>query len=345
MHMWKSITLFVIRALLTAIPPLAVAAGMYIWLDPFGILDIGKTPSVPAYGITSSNKGIVSMRAIENGYDKYAYDSFIFGSSISIAYPAKEWAKYLPPGASPVHFDSSNEGAGSMNRKVQWLVRKGMPIHNAIVILSPKILEAPTIGSYIPYIDPPGIATGITSWWEWHYNYFKGFLSRDFYISYLPYLVNGQPVERTHTWIFEKQPIVYDPVLNEETVPEWEHTIDTNPEDFYKDHQLPSASSIRPHCSNAHRLTPDKIEAYENIAHIFSSQGTDFKIIIGPELDCDTISLSDLQELKRIFGAKNVYNYSTPTSGLVPVYTDYIDVRHYRPCLAKKILERTYKTL
>lgn len=342
--MWKSIIIFTIRTVLTALPPLFFAIGIYIWLDPFGILDIGKSPSVPSYGITSGNKGIVSMRAIENGYDKYSYDSFIFGSSISIAYPANEWKKYLPTGASPVHFDSSNEGAGSLKRKIQWLERKNIAICNAIIILSPKILEAPLVGTYIPYIDPPGIAPGIFHTLDWHYKYFKGFASRDFYISYLPYIINGKPIERTGSWIFEKQPIVYNSVLNEETLPEWEHLIDTNPDRFYQHHKLPDTSQITPHCSNLHRLTPDKISAYKEIAHIFNAQGTDFRIIIGPELDCDTISISDLRILKNIFGADNVYNFSTPSSGIIPDYTDFIDARHYRPRLAKKILERTYST-
>lgn len=340
--MWKSIAIFSIRALMVAIPPLAIAVGLYVWADPFAIYTSDIKEMYPTQGKPGSNKGYLGLRTIMDGKDKYGYDSFILGSSVSIAYSAEEWTTYLSKGASAVHFDSSNEGAGSLRRKVDWLKSNSIPLRNALIVLSPRVLEAPITGDYVPYVDAPELTSNILETWKWHYSYFKAFTSRDFYASYLPYLIDGQPKERTSSWVFEKQPIVYDPIRNEEKVPEWEKMIDTDPERFYKEHRISINQSMHAHCSNAKRLTPERIAEYEKVVRTFRELGTDYRVIIGPELQCDTLSRRDKEILERVFGKDKVYDYSAPSSGLTKTITDFIDDRHYRPGLAKEMMRRTY---
>src|SRR5690606_10639729 len=86
---------FFIRLFLVLLPIIIVTA-IYFINDPFKVLYHYES-YMPANGIplVNANDDFISTEVFKNNYEKYHYDSYIFGDSRGKNYHIAEWKKHI----------------------------------------------------------------------------------------------------------------------------------------------------------------------------------------------------------------------------------------------------------
>ena len=361
----KSILRFILRCIAVISPVIISLLIWYICVDPFKVIhhydSYFPDPDAEPARI-GLNKGMVTITNLDDRMKEgQRYNAFIFGSSISCYYETDDWCVLLDslaahdrlpksgdtskpygPGSHqvrPYHFDSSAETLISMAKKVRYLDRKGVDIDYALVILDPIVMTTDP-GESPAYLDPPQLQANPMDLLHYHYTFFRAPTNADFLKSYLPSKIENQPIENGRNLVFEPQPIVYDPLNNQETLPSWDSVISTDPGSFYQQYPLlPSPDSV----TSADKGIGDREKrALTEIAGIFSRHDTDFRVIIGPNRRKVALNPADLTELKGIFGEGKVFDYSTSMVTLFETDTLLYDNLHYRAPAARLLMERTY---
>lgn len=342
----RSILRFILRTVLTAAPPLLLLIIWYVCADPYKVLRhydcyLPDPTEYPAR--IGMNKGMVT---VNNFADRlahgYSYNAFIFGSSISCYYDADVWQQLADTSgrARAYHFDSSSESLQSMADKVEYLDRLELPLDFALVILDPIIMggdepDGPAFAS------PPQLQKSLTALIRWHYTFFRAAANADFLKSWIPARITGIPVQNGRNMIFEPQPIVYDPVANQESLPAWDSLISNNPEAFYREHPLrPSPSGIT---IASPLLRGKRAAAMSRIVRIFRKHHTDFQIVIGPNRMKTVLNPADLRMMQSIFGSDRVHDYSFTLAHELEQDTLLYDNTHYRPIFAERIMNLVYQ--
>ncbi|MDE6291806.1 MAG: hypothetical protein K2M16_09760 [Muribaculaceae bacterium] len=300
------------------------------------------------------NKGMVTLVNFnDRRKEGREYDSFIFGSSISIYYDAGLWESLLEESgvdsiqtdsSHPIHayhFDSSSETLMSMSRKLRFLDREGISVRHALIVLDPIIM-----GAEVPdgpaYLDPPAFHHSVLETLKYHYIFFRAATNADFFKSYIPSSCKHLPVENGRNLLFERQPIVYDKYMNQETIPQWDSLIRVDSKEFYVNHPL--KESPRFLSESTPILTKERIEALESIKKIFDRHATDYHIIIGPNRSKITLNRSDLNEFRRIFRQDRVHDFSSSLAYLLETDTMLYDNTHYRPPMAEIMMRKVYES-
>ena len=343
----RSIIRFMLRTAAIVLPVIAVAVAAYVAADPYMVLhsdaDYFPDPATHPARI-SVNKGMVTL----NTYRRqtalgHRYDAFIFGSSISCYYDAVTWAGHLQAAdgcrPEPFHFDSSGESLFSMAAKVKWLDASGAPVRHALIVLDPIIMTAGV--SHQPYaIDPPELHSGVGHILRWHYTFFRSAVNADFLKSWLPWRLSGLVLNNGHNRLFEPQPIAYDPLRNQETIPLWDSVISVSPQQFYDSYPLtpsPQHTSVSPAV-----IDGPKHEALADIADILSRHHTDVHVVISPNRRKVTLHPSDLAVLRRLFGTARVHDLTSSMAHRLETDTLLYDDTHYRPVFAAEIMDSIY---
>lgn len=342
----RSIIRFMTATLAMAAPVLAIFIAVYLIADPFNVVRQPSTlfPAACSGGSPSvgANKGAITI----SNFDKQlatgkTYNSFIFGSSISCCYDAREWAGLLDDadGASPYHFDSSGESIESMAAKVAFLDRRGIRMRHALIVLDPMVLQNRPDNN--PFsIDPPQLHPGPLHWIRFHYTFFRAATNADFLKSYIPGMLLDSAVNNGRNRIFEVQPINYDPATNQETLPTWDSLIASQPEQFYRVHPLPPSAPTPSEAPQA--IDKPRLELLKQIATTFKAHGTDCKVIISPNRQKKFLNRADLKALEEAFGASRVHDFSLAESRLTETDSLFYDPIHYRPPMASHLLRLTY---
>lgn len=356
----KSILRFLLRTLLVVSPAILALIAWYIWLDPFKVIrhyDCYYPDPTENPARIGLNKGMVTFANLEDRRKEgREYDSFIFGSSISCYYDANTWARLIEDslirtgGAEhsgnllsihPYHLDSSGESLMSMAKKVKYLDENKITIRNALIVLDPVIMGA-ELSDSPAYLDPPQLHKSIFETVAYHYAFFRAATNADFFKSYIPKIFINKPVENGHNLIFERQPIKYDLLINQESIPLWDSIIHADSRQFYATHPLndsPFAYKESPPVLQGKRK-----DALEQISEIFSRHITDYHIIIGPNRAKITLNRFDLAEMQKIFDAKRVHDFSSTLAPLLETDTMLYDNTHYRPPMADIMMRRIYGT-
>lgn len=337
-----------VKALLMTLPVVIPALIFYIWADPFKAArhhdvyfpDPDKYPA--RVGI---NKGVVTFRTYEKMLaEGRRYNAFIFGSSISCYYDVHEWKELLTKqtGAAdvrPFHFDSSSESLVQMAEKVRYLYDRGDTIRYALVVLDPLVMAYEEKDA--PYrMDPIDLHPDPFYFLRYHYIFFRASTNADFFKSWLPGAITGRRYDNSRNPVFETQPIVYDPTVNQETMPQWDSIIAANPGEFYAGHPLVE-SPVHP-VESPRLLTGRNRQALLDIASIFRKSSTDYQIIIGPNRRKVTLNRQDREWLESLFGRDRVHDFSRTLSKDLEQDTLLYDNTHYRPAYATRLLRLLY---
>lgn len=334
---------FIWRILMTLFIPVTIPAAIYMTVDPFKVITRYDAKTVGnAVGDNlklSVNKGMLSVQALERRInDGDIPDSFIFGASISCYYEVDYWQEKTGTTITPIHFDSSSEGARSLRHKIEYLISKGLKPRNALVIIDPVTIGYDLEGDDIMSADPPQIA-GWWTWPQWHTRFMKAFFDPDFLISYLPSQLVGTTRKYGFNEIFDRQPSIYDVYRNEESIPQWDEEIRRQPAIFYAYRNFPDKRE--PHCSNENRIDENREREYRLIARLLA--GTDYHVAVSPVLDCDTLSQRDASLLSEIFGHDRFHDFSARMTHVAQCDSNWYDTRHYRAPVARAIMDSIYR--
>lgn len=335
----KSISRFLLRTAIASIPLILLAAA-YIILDPFKVVKTWYPyfDDTPWENRLGWNKNWVSVTAYEQGLEANRYDSFIFGSSISIAYRIEDWKKHLPDDAVPFHFDASDETVYGILKKIQYLDNRNDTIRHALIIFEPRTFRTRHRDDFLHYM-PPQIS-GWYNYFPFHYSYFKDFLKLDFLKSYIPFLITGNPANYSEEDIFARQAFTYDKNTNEEQMDMMEAIIASNPDSFYTREDMTRITGMEPHYCEP--LINDSIAScLKEIAVILNRHHCNYHIIFGPNRLKEIMPPADYAILNRTFSPERVYRYTS----LDTVADDrrfYYDNGHYRVAVCDEILDSVY---
>lgn len=341
----KSIVRFMLRAVAVALPVVLPLLAWYLWADPYKVVrhyDCYLPDPVTTPVRVGINKGMVTFaNYLDRRAEGHSYNAFIFGSSVSCLYNADEWAALADSTghARPYHFDSSGETLLSLADKVEYLSHIKQPIDYALVVLDP-IIMANDKASGPALVSAPQLHKSVWERISYHYTFFRAATNADFFKSWIPYRLTGKEFANGRNLVFEPQPIVYDPVTNQETLPQWDSLIVNHPEEFFAEYPL----DAWPDCTTemAPVLTPAKAEALQRVAAVFDNLHTDYHIIIGPNRRRETLNSADLQLMQKIFNPGRVHDFSTTMNEALECDTLLYDNVHYRRPFATRLMRLAY---
>lgn len=339
----RSIKYFVLRSAAVILPVPLLLLTAYILLDPYRTLR--HYDNYFADNALYVNKTMVTVETYLNNRARgMEYDSFIFGSSISVNYLADDWRRYLPAGASPFHFDGSSDRLDIIADKFEWLAERDTIAH-ALIILDPMWLYKSDERSIMMATYPALVHN--RNWLQYHYTFVNTFCDINLLMSYIPYCLTGRKVmysprfDDTGT-VFETQNFAdYRSDINEEYSPRLHsHSLDT-PEFIHRFGT--SVTLVETPVQQPPQLTGKTLDYLHRIARVVRRQHTDLMVIVGPNMQARTLNPADADTLRAIFGPRNVADLSaTMLPEALSADSLYFDPIHYRPALARRYMQAAY---
>jgi hypothetical protein len=288
------------------------------------------------------NRDFISTEVFKKNRTIHHYDSFIFGSSRTLGFQTREWKKYLEPDASPFVFEASGETLYGIYSKIKYLDEQKVPIRNALLIICRDATfekrSARSAQDGHIFLKHPDVAK--TSWFMYYLEFIKSYFDRNFITSYYAYKITHRYYPFMKNYI-ETRKVVYDPITNDVTIPDLEAEISSNPDLYYQRYGY----RFRPR-SDAGQESPSLISREQEtmlreIREIFRKQKTRYRIVISPLYEQKKLNDRDLDLLRTIFDARNVFDFSG-RNDITNDVTNYYEHSHFRPKVGNKIYAISY---
>jgi hypothetical protein len=322
--------------------PFIILLIVYVYLDPFKVIrryqSYYVSDVIPRVVL---DRDYVSTATFDNNYSMYRYDSFIFGNSRSIFYEVKDWKPYIAETSSCFHFDASGETLYGLYKKIKYLERQNISINNALVIIDYSTLNGieQVKMNHLSAISPQ--LEDNKNLISFHLCFIKAFFTPKFMIAYFDYKVSGKiRGYMTKNHLLDDRPVHYDLVTNELSYPLFERLIESGEyytiermKVFYQRDSIQSFSPVVIGEKQRNMLT--------DINAVFIKNRTNFKIIINPLYDQQKLNEKDILYLASLFGKERVFDFSG-INELTDDYSNFYEASHYRPHVAREILQRIY---
>ncbi len=308
----------------------------YLITDPFKI--IRTYEAYPDNFAKSLNRDRISTQIFLNNNKQYNYKSFIFGSSRSSVFYAREWGKHIND-ETPYHFDASCETISGVATKLKFIESKGNKIDHALFVFDRSLFnyEQDTLGSvFVQDYRVSGL-----DWWKYHTIFVNTYFSKGFFVAFYDNLLTGN-FRNYMKQFLEFRKINYTPVVNDFIFTSYIEQIKKDsigyynqPDFFYK---RSKAKNLQPTA-----IKPYQLKYLEMIKESLKKNNTKFKIILGPTYDQHYFNQQDLDILIKYFGKESIYDFSG-----INEYTEnianYYEIYHYKPSVANAIMNRIYAT-
>jgi len=315
--------------------PIIVLIGVYIWTDPFKII---YNYDIYLSDIVMLNRALVSTEVFLKNNQQSNFDSFIFGSSRSCAYTSKEWGKYLSKDCSAFSYGAWNESIEGIVRKIQFIDSNGNKIKNVIIVIDTDLTFAKD--NYA--IEEDHYLISGKSFGQFHLKYFSEFIRRYWLIpSSVDYKIFKTKRSYMKYFIGMKGDAVNP--INNDFGPNSENEILPDSTAYYSKslNKFYSRPTLEKQCEI--QISPNDSLMMQKINSIFRKQKTNVKIIIGPLYNQARFNYKDIQILKAIFGAENIFDFSGINAITNDMYSYTNDAIHYRKRTGNRILKSIYK--
>lgn len=316
------------------IPFFVLILGYYIY-DPFKVIYTYRDYS---YAYVIPNRDYISTEAFINQQHQYHYNSFIFGSSRTLAFRPSSWKKYLSPDDSPFVFDASAESIYGIYKKIKYLDSINTSIKNAIILLCRDytFVYSKNYDKHL-YIKHP--ATSGESNLFFHYLFLNAYFSSGFLFSFYNYTFTKKYQPYMERYI-ENRKIAYDTITNELNIQDQEDEIASNPSEYYHNKKEMFYERPKETTNDFVAINAEQLRMLREIEQIFRKDGTNYKVVISPLYEQIKFIPSDLAALSAIFG-QNLYDFSGKNA-LTDVQTNYYETSHYRPSVGDSIFKIIY---
>ena len=292
------------------------------------------------------DKDVTTTRTFLNNYKKYKYDSYIFGNSRSCNFWISDWEKYINSDKC-FHFDGSCESLYAIGKNVSFIRKHGIRIKNALFILDNDILSKVENNPGHIYIMDPAVSG--ESKWAFQATYFKAYADPQFFKDYVSYLVHHalnpayEVPRNSNSLCIARDVRQYEPITNEVHFVGFEQQIASNMDSFYNaradlffGRDTSKQYYFEPVIGDTQR------SILNGIAKELAEDSTDFRIVISPLYNQVKLNTKDLDILYAIFGKERVFDFSGKNAITDDVH-NYYESYHYRPSVAKMILDSMYK--
>lgn len=316
--------------------PLFILMIGYFIIDPFKI--IRTYDAYPDNFAKSLNRDRISTQIFLNNHRTYNYKSFIFGSSRSSVFYAREWGKHIND-TTPYHFDASCETISGVATKLKFIESKGNKINNVLLVFDRSLFnyEQDTLGSvFIQDYRVSGL-----QWWKYHTVFINTYFSKGFFVALYDNLLTGN-FRKYMRQFLEFRKINYTPVVNDFVFTSYIEQIKKDSVGYYNQpnffYKRSKEKNIQPPA-----IKPYQLKYLAMIQESLKKNNTKFKIILGPTYDQAYFNQQDLATLIKYFGKENVYDFSG-----INEYTEnianYYEIYHYKPSVANDIMAKIYAT-
>lgn len=336
---------FICKTLMIAVPFVLLLV-LYLLTDVFKVIydydAFYAENEKPGVGL---NAGYISTVTFEKRHAVRHYDSFIFGNSRSMCYEVAEWKRYLPDSSSCLHFDASSESLYGLYKKVLYIDKSGNPLSNALLILDMSVLEQEKSKDGHLYCIPPQLED-YRNVFRFHCSFVEAFFNPKFLYAWVDFKLSGEVKEyMTKSYLLSGDEFQYDKYTNEVCTVKLEQEI---ADDIFYDEEKMKVFEGKsfPDSVSPPVIKNKQWEMLSEIQRIFKKHHTRCKIVINPLFDQIKLSPRDVEELRSLFGEKNVFDFSG-TNEITTDYHNYYEDSHYRPHIARFILKEiyTYSTL
>jgi hypothetical protein len=285
------------------------------------------------------NRDFVSTEVYLKNREKYYYNSFIFGSSRTVAFKTKAWLNYLGADSIPFVFDASGESVFGIYKKVLFVDNLGDDIKNCLIVLctDTSFSHGSDQNGHL-FIKHPRVVG--TSWIGFYSEFFKAYLDPKFFSAFTKYFFTREYDVSMRRFI-ETSKIHYDVVSNDIFLVDKDNYIEINANAYYESISNIFYDRRHPIKFAKQQISDQQLNMLEAIKYTFEKHHTKFKIVISPLYDQVQINPSDLNILKNIFGNQNVFDYSGKNCITENRYNYYED-KHYRPLIGDKIIHDLY---
>ncbi len=318
--------------------PLLILLSLYLLFDPFKVIRHYKDFYV-GHDRVILNRDYVSTEIWLQQSPVEHYDSFILGSSRSLAYHCADWAEFLPPGARPFHFDASGETLYGIWSKAKFLDARNASMQDVLFVVDAETLLGIDDMDRHLYVKHP-LVSG-RGWIAFHSLFFKAFVT-DFFVSYLDWRFTG-------AYRGYMRPYLDDRILTH--IDKTNDLVFTSADDEIRDRgdgywsARPSVFVARDeaHLAPTESVVGDTQRAMlDELRKIFDRRKSRYRVVVNPLYDMRPLAATDLAALREILGAENVFDFSGPNDLTRDIH-HYYEASHYRPEVARTIMKRIYQ--
>ncbi len=299
--------------------PSFLLVGTYILTDPFETLR-------PFTVFNSSpNREFQSFELLKRNKN-INYNSFIFGSSRCCELNTYQWNSYLPDSSKQFLFQSWAETLTGITQKIDYLEKKHYKIKNVLMLIDipssfDKTQESTKIISIKHYVLSKKTKL------HYHTHMFFGYLKP----SKIYQSINSYFSHKNNT-------IKFDTISND-----WKLN-----NKFVKDKPLADSTLNKDKFINFSQkisqplINKDFEKQLHYIKNVFDRNKTNYKIVLTPAFTKIKVNEKDLITLQKIFGEKNVYDYTGDNSMTRDKY-NFFDINHLASNLGWEIIEDIYQ--
>ena len=331
----KSFLTKILRFLSIGLIPLSIVFAAYLYFDPFKVI---KEYDDYSYSSFALNRDYVSTTVLAKNLKKHNYNSFIFGSSRTLAFQASSWSKYLSKNDSPYIFDASSESLWGIYTKLKYLDSLNEKVDNVLIILC-RDVSFNTKGNSKGHLFIKHPLTSNENNLAFQSEFFKSFLSVSFLKNFIWYKISGTYNPSMAGYV-ENRKITYDVITNQVNIIDQEDEITKYPKEYYQKRSALFYERKGEQVDSVDRIKKEHLVMLKEIAHILKKHNTNYKVVISPLYEQIKFSKGDQQVLENIF-ANNIYDFSGKNT-FTESYENFYENSHYRPVVGDSILRMIY---
>lgn len=318
--------------------PLWLVILSYFIYDPFKVL-YHYDNFYEDYFVNINRDYASSQLFIQNNATQH-YNSFIFGSSRTMAFRTKDWKNHIGQTEKPFVFDASSETLTGIWSKVKFLEEQKVSIkHALIVVCGDHTFAEPQTQTNLLFIRHPNVYKK-ENWLQFQELFFSTYFKNYFFIHYLDYQIFRQKRAYLYKNI-EFIELKVDTVTNDLYRTDLDRKRELDSLSYYKeiDCLFYKHSDLLQY--RVAQLDESKINMLRQIKTVFDKEGTDYQFIISPLYDQKRINEKDLKMMKAIFGEKQVHDFSG-INAITSSKFNYYENSHYIPSVGKAIMDSIY---
>jgi len=325
-----------LKNILLILLPVIVMLAVYLVYDPFEVIYASKTHYKDPH--INYNWDYNQTETLIRNYAERRYDSFIFGSSRSLAFRCSDWQKHIDS-TRTLHYAAAAETLYGIHTKFTYLAAHDMPIRNCLILLDTGLMAVTWNSSGLLYLKHPKLSGDSLA--DFHLTFFRAFMDHSFFLGYVTYKATGTVPKMFRHKFLDGQ--IVDPVTGDKIRSDWDKALAENSDRYYEN--LKAFFYPRDETKKSYHpavIKKVQLQYLTEIRQILAANGTNYKVIISPNYDQKYIDRDDLARLQEIFGRENVYDYSG-INDFTRDFHNYYEPSHFRPTVARGIMEEVYR--
>lgn len=317
------------------IPILALLLS-YLYFDPFKVIRDYDDYSNP-YVIP--NRDNISTRMFLHKFGTHRYNSFILGSSRTLAFRPNSWRKHLSPEDAPFMFDASAESIYGIYKKLVFLDAKNVAIKNALIILC-RDATFNTSENHKEHLFIKDPATSGESKMVFQFAFLKAYFTPKFLVSFFGYQLFGEYKSYMDGYI-EDRKITFDTVTNEINIRDQEMEITRNPKKYYALRAGLFYERTHERTDSVQRINKGHQHMLNEIRRILDKHNTNYNIVLSPLYEQIKFHPKDLSFLTSLFGP-HLFDFSGKNRFTENRF-NYYETSHFRPHVGDSIFNIMYE--